>query len=46
MEFFSEGALEDGVLHLPESGEPVQFAVKNYTYFGETEVHDELTEEM
>lgn len=46
IEYYSEGTFENGILHLPESGESVRFAVKNYTYIGETEVHDELTEEM
>jgi len=46
IEYYSDGAFENGILHLPDFGEPVRFEVKNYTYFGETEVYDELTEEM
>lgn len=47
IDYYSEGELvgEDSIM-LNNFGGYVLFDVKNYTYIGETEVHDELTEEM
>lgn len=45
IEYLGEGYVEDGFVYLPDSGDTVRFAVKNYTYYEEAQVHDELTEE-
>ena len=42
---YTEPQLQDGDVYFVPSGGSVSFTVKKFTYYGETEVHDGLTEE-
>jgi len=42
----AELVTQEGAVYFESTGESVRFTVKNFTYYEEAEIHDELTEEL